>query len=100
MPSRPPSPCLGCGALVRTARCPDCERAREAGRGSAVARGYDQAHAAARRALARTLPAPCAYCGDIIEPSEPWHAAHKRDGQPEYGWQVSHGHCNRRARRR
>ena len=35
-----PHPCLDCGALSRGSRCPRCQSAREAARGSTTERGY------------------------------------------------------------
>lgn len=40
------------------------------------------------------------YCGNIIEPGQPFVAAHVVDGDPTSGWDVAHGLCNERAKDR
>ncbi|HSW42708.1 MAG TPA: hypothetical protein VLM76_09390 [Patescibacteria group bacterium] len=65
-----------------------------------TARGYGRAHQVARRILARTLPAPCGYCAETIEPGAPFNAAHRVDGDAGTGWMIAHPACNQRAKRR
>jgi len=49
-------------------------------------RGYGPEHQAARRALALTLPAPCAYgCGVTLRPGDDWVAAHVVDDDHDDG---------------
>ena len=64
-----PRRCLHCGSMFSGARC---------GCATTVARGYGTAHRKARRRLARSLPAPCAYCHILIRPGERFNAAHVR----------------------
>lgn len=62
-------------------------------------RGYDRDHMAARRALGRHLPAPCAYgCGTILHRGSRWVAAHVVDGEPARGWVAACAPCNERAK--
>ena len=49
-------------------------------------------------ALAASLPAACGYCQVVIQPGEQWHAAHRVDGAPQYGYVVAHVGCNERAK--
>lgn len=66
---------------------------------STAERGYDREHQAARAALARTLPAPCAYgCGTILRPGDRWHAAHVVDGDRAAGLVAACETCNQRAK--
>lgn len=61
-------------------------------------RGYGTDHAGARRRLAVTLPAPCAYgCGTVLRGSA-FVAAHVVDGDESAGWVASCGPCNERAK--
>lgn len=63
-------------------------------------RGYGRTHGAARRALAATLPAPCAYgCGARLTRGGRWVAAHVVDGDERAGWVASCLVCNERAKR-
>jgi hypothetical protein len=89
-----PRRCLKCRRLFTGTRCPrpTCS--------SRDARGYGAAHRAARRALERTLPASCGYCGRVIGTEEHWHAAHILDGDPTKGWIVACPACNEQAKRR
>ena len=91
---RVPRRCLRCRELFTGPRCPSpaCS--------SREARGYGQAHQAARALLAASLPAPCGYCELLIHPGERWVAAHVIDGKPEYGWKLAHPACNERAKTR
>jgi hypothetical protein len=93
-------PCLECGLPTTASRCDahDLNKNRTHSRTTAQ-RGYGYAHARARVELARTLPAPCIYCGHAIQPWQPWHAAHRIDRHPEFGYGVAHGLCNERAKR-
>jgi hypothetical protein len=98
-------PCLSCGTPTDKTRCPSCARgatrAREQGRPTRQARGYDRFHDRARRALRATLPAPCGYgCGTWLEPDGSWVAAHRVDGDPTAGWLASCRSCNEQAKRR
>lgn len=62
-------------------------------------RGYGAEHASARRQLAGTLPAPCAYgCGTVLYFHDPWVAAHVVDGDESAGWVAGCGPCNERAK--
>lgn len=71
-----------------------CSRHRQ----STSERGYGPVHAAARRQLAATLPAPCAYgCGTILRGGA-FVAAHVIDGDESAGWVASCGACNERAK--
>lgn len=97
----PLRPCLGCGTPTPRRRCPTCTRHLEQRRGTRQQRGYDADHDRARRQLAATLPAPCAYgCGTTLTPDRPWVAAHVIDGDPSAGWIASCRPCNERAKRR
>jgi len=55
----------------------------------------------ARRAVAATLPAPCPFCGRMVEPWQSWdvdHARPRSEGGPlTYGLRAAHASCNRRA---
>jgi hypothetical protein len=92
-------PCLGvepdggrCPGLVRSgSRCPRH-------RATTSERGYGSPHQAVRSRLAATLPAPCGYCGTVIQPGERWDAAHVVDGRPEFGYVPAHPRCNQRAK--
>jgi hypothetical protein len=88
----------GCPEFTTGTRCAEHERRRVAARGSREERGYGTDHRAARRALERTLPAPCGYCGGTIYPGERWVAAHVVDGDPESPRMVAHPRCNERAK--
>lgn len=86
------------GALTDRTRCTDCERAYQRSLGTTTQRGYGSAHQQAREQLRATLPAPCGYCGVVVQPDEDWDAAHVVDGHPEMGWCVAHPACNQRAK--
>lgn len=97
-------PCIepGCPLTTGRTRCAAHERARqreaEACRPTTAARGYGAAHQGARRLLAASLPAHCGYCGLIVDPGEPFDAAHVVDGDPSSGYVVAHPRCNQRAK--
>lgn len=88
--------------VCSTSGCPEfavsrglCERHRQ----STSERGYDGQHQAARRLLARLLPAPCAYgCGTTLDLTGPWVAAHVVDGDASRGWVAACPPCNERAK--
>ena len=61
-----PHPCLDCGALSRGSRCPRCQSAREAARGSTTERGDG---ARWQRTSARALPVT------VASASSAWPAA-------------------------
>jgi hypothetical protein len=48
--------------------------------------------------LGRTIPAPCGYCGIVVQHGDRWVAAHRIDGNPAAGWMISHPDCNERAK--
>jgi hypothetical protein len=74
-------------------------RRRNHRRRSTSARGYGRVHQAARAALERTLPAPCAYgCGRILQRVDAWVAAHWDDRDPTSPRVVSCPTCNQRAK--
>lgn len=66
--------------------------------GSTTARGYGAKHQAERKRLAPIVArgqTPCAKCGDLIVPPEPWDLGHTDD---RTGWTgPEHQDCNRRA---
>ncbi|MGH9002434.1 MAG: HNH endonuclease [Acidimicrobiia bacterium] len=72
MPRRPPHPCVSCGRLVTTTRCPPCERRR---RGSTTQRGLGWKHQqAAARVLAHATA--CYWCGQPPRLDDPLTADH------------------------
>lgn len=72
MPNAPPRACV-CGRLLRHgSRCAVCTTARDQARGSAVARGYDQAWARFSAAWLREFP----WCGQRQDGQ--LHADHSR----------------------
>ncbi len=74
-----------------------CQMHRE----STASRGYGAAHQAARRDLAFTLPAACAYgCGTMLRIGDPWVAAHVIDGDQSAGRVASCRRCNERLGKR
>ena len=78
-------------------RCAACERRRP----NRTQRGYGAQHDRARRILAATLPAPCAYrCGTVLRSAAEMVAAHVVDGDPSAGWIAACRSCNERAKRR
>lgn len=85
-------PCVVCGQPCNGTRCPRHPRPTR------QQRGYDIDHDRARRKLAATLPAPCAYCGRILTSDDRWCAAHVIDGDPGAGWQHACPACNERAK--
>jgi len=95
-------PCLepGCPETTERTRCPRHEAQRQRGRArpTTTQRGYGSHHQSAREQLARTLPAPCWYCGTTIGTGERWDAAHRVDGRPQFGYVVAHPACNQRAK--
>lgn len=57
---------------------------------------------AKRRAIAAmTLPQPCPYCGELVQPDDDWHLAHEVDvvhgGTDLSPARPAHGPCNVRA---
>lgn len=95
-------PCLECGTPTEGTRCPTHRKAWDRGRRpTATRRGYDRDHRAARAALRDGLPGLCGYgCGTLLFPDGDWVAAHRVDGQPEFGWLASCRRCNERAKAR
>lgn len=95
-------PCLECGTPTEGTRCPTHRKAWDRGRRpTATRRGYDRDHRAARAALRDGLPGLCGYgCGTLLFPDGDWVAAHRVDGQPEFGWLASCRSCNERAKAR
>lgn len=102
---RPSRLCLTCGVLTRGTRCPGCTqgasrargRARDGGRPSSHARGYDRAHQALRAALAPTVEAGeavCARCRHPIGAGEAWDLGHV-PGDPTTHRGPEHRACNR-----
>jgi len=91
----PPTPCL-------EHRCPQpaVHRGRcQIHKRTTTQRGYGPEHQAARRALALTLPMPCAYgCGTMLVHGDDWVAAHVVDGDPSSARVVSCRRCNERAK--
>lgn len=79
-------------------RCRACASGRDRERGTRQERGYDAGHDAARRTIAASLPMPCLYCHQVIDPGERFDAAHVVDGRPEYGTAPAHPRCNQRAK--
>lgn len=89
----------GCPTLTRDAYCPGHQPSKPP-RPPTAARGYGAAHQRARRQLAATLPAPCAYgCGRMLERDSDWVAAHVVDGDPDAGWVAACRRCNELAKR-
>ena len=94
-------PCLDCGTLTTSgSRCPRCQaqraRARDARRGSARQRGYDQAHDAERARWSTAVDTgavTCARCGQRILPGTAWDLDHTDDRSGYLG--PSHARCNR-----
>lgn len=85
----------GCRGDANTGRRGFCARHIR----STAERGYGRAHQSARDALARTLPAPCAYgCGVILRPGDRWVAAHVIDGDATAGRVAACLTCNQRAK--
>lgn len=90
--------------VVSGQRCRACAKRRESTRATPAMRGYGAQHAAARRALALTLPSVCGYEHDarcprtLIHPGTQWVAAHVVDGDPSAGWMAAHPACNERAK--
>ena len=83
-------PCLTCTQLTNTGpRCTTCQAKIEY-------RGWTQT--AARTALARTLPTPCAYCNTTITHADTWVAAHVVDGKRAHGYVAAHPLCNEQAK--
>lgn len=85
-------PCLTCGEPTSASRC----KAHALRKAPNAQRGYGAEHRKAREAIARTMPAPCGYCGEMI--AGRWDAAHVVDGDPSYGWMPAHPICNQRAK--
>ena len=74
--SRLPRPCLGCGALVPSgSRCPRCQSAWEARRGTTTQRGYGTAW---QKMSARVVAEEraCRVCGTTGTPDNPLTADH------------------------
>lgn len=97
-------PCLDCGAITATSRCPGCTSARgkvrDRQRGTRQQRGYDAAHEADRRGWTPAVAAghvACWRCGDPIQPGEPWDLGHDdRDRTVTRGPEHAN-RCNRKA---
>ena len=88
----PPTPCL-------ERHCPNAAVSR--GRCEVHKERYGVEHQAARRDLAMTLPALCAYgCGKMLRHGEPWVAAHVIDGDSSAGRVASCPRCNQRLGKR
>lgn len=91
-------PCLVCGLPSKQPRCPAHTAPQRTHAKSTAERGYGTQHRRERQQLARTLPAPCGYCGETIYATDTWQAAHRVDGHSEYGYVVSHPACNQAAK--
>jgi 5-methylcytosine-specific restriction endonuclease McrA len=97
MPWRPPTPCLGCGRLTHSTRCPPCEYRR---RGTTTARGLGWEHQqAAATVLANATH--CWWCGQPPRPDDPLTADHlvprARGGRStEDNLVAAHRSCNSR----
>ena len=103
-------PCLDCGALSQGSRCPTHAaakaRARTAGRGTTVQRGYGPEHKALRAEWApqvATGQVACARCGDLIAAGEAWDLGHTDDRTgyrgPEHARQCNRAAAGRMRRR-
>lgn len=99
----PLRPCLDCSALSRGSRCPTHaaakERARTAGRGTTVQRGYGPEHKRLRAAWAPRVASgqvACGRCGQVIAPGEAWDLGHT-DDRTGYRGPEHAARCNRRA---
>lgn len=96
--TRPHRPCLDCGRPTTDARCPDCRRRASRARDAQPHRAtrWDAAHRARRRAwvpVVATGTVPCARCGVLIRPGEPFDLDHLAEGLSL----PSHALCNRAA---
>lgn len=86
----------GCPEIQPSRYCPTHTRGLEQRRGTKQERGYDKHHDRARADMAKTvIGTPCARCGLMILPGQPWHADHTDDRTGYIG--PSHAWCNESA---
>ena len=90
-----------CPALLdRPGRCPSCQQAYEARRGTPAQRGYDQAHRNRRTEWAPKVATgltPCWRCGELILPTEPWDLGHDDTDRTITRGPEHANRCNRAA---
>ena len=90
----------GCPRIITdgNTRCREHRQLVEKQRGTRQQRGYDTSHDRERARWAtilRTTPTPCARCGALIQPGEPFDLGHTDD---RTGWTgPEHARCNRSA---
>jgi hypothetical protein len=94
-------PCLGCGKLAASTRCPACTRlqyrARDQRRPSTAERGYGTAHQALRtqwKPRVEAGEATCWRCTQPILPGTPWDLGHDDEDRTRYRG-PEHVKCNR-----
>lgn len=83
-------PCIDCGQVTASTRCPSCLKTKQGGR----VRPHYSGDYAARAKAVRDTAQVCWICGEQEKPGDPWQADHVIPGAPDSPLAPAHRSCN------